>query len=183
MQVNRNSLLISHLELMTEESTHKIFSSLANRGLMCIHRMKIIHHDLKSANCLVSKHWTVKICDFGLSRITTDEPIKSSSGGTPEWMAPEVIRKEPFTEKCDIFSLGVIIWELYTLNRPWDGMPPDRVCHNSFSLHLHQFCFRHSSLSPTFCPILGCSSRCKRGFATGDASRACGQVDCRYKSR
>ncbi|KAL1555678.1 mitogen-activated protein kinase kinase kinase [Salvia divinorum] len=99
------------------------------RGLMCIHRMKIIHHDLKSANCLVSKHWTVKICDFGLSRITTDEPIKSSSGGTPEWMAPEVIRNEPFTEKCDIFSLGVIIWELYTLNRPWDGMPPDRVIH------------------------------------------------------
>ncbi|XP_047949729.1 probable serine/threonine-protein kinase SIS8 [Salvia hispanica] len=99
------------------------------RGLMCIHRMKIIHHDLKSANCLVSKHWTVKICDFGLSRITTDDPIKSSSGGTPEWMAPEVIRNEPFTEKCDIFSLGVIIWELYTLNRPWDGMPPDRVIH------------------------------------------------------
>ncbi|PIN02573.1 Non-specific serine/threonine protein kinase [Handroanthus impetiginosus] len=39
------------------------------RGLMCIHRMKIIHRDLKSANCLVNKHWTVKICDFGLSRI------------------------------------------------------------------------------------------------------------------
>lgn len=95
---------------------------------MCIHRMKIIHHDLKSANCLVSKHWTVKICDFGLSRISTDAPMKdSSSGGTPEWMAPEVIRNEPFTEKCDIFSLGVIIWELYTLNRPWDGTPPERV--------------------------------------------------------
>ncbi|XP_041995966.1 serine/threonine-protein kinase CTR1-like [Salvia splendens] len=99
------------------------------RGLMCIHRMKIIHHDLKSAICLVSMHWTVKICDFGLSRIMTDVPIKSSSGGMPEWMAPEVIRNEPFTEKCDIFSLGVIIWELYTLNWPWDGMPPERVVH------------------------------------------------------
>ncbi|XP_047940875.1 probable serine/threonine-protein kinase SIS8 isoform X1 [Salvia hispanica] len=73
------------------------------RGLMCIHRMKIIHHDLKSANCLVSKHWTVKICNFGLSRIMTDAPIKSSSGGKPERMAPEVIRNELFTEKCDIF--------------------------------------------------------------------------------
>ncbi|XP_011083006.1 serine/threonine-protein kinase EDR1-like isoform X3 [Sesamum indicum] len=98
------------------------------RGLMCIHRMKIIHRDLKSANCLVNKHWTVKICDFGLSRIMTDAPIKdSSSAGTPEWMAPELIRNEPFTEKCDIFSLGVIMWELYTLNRPWDGVPPERV--------------------------------------------------------
>ncbi|KAF4354323.1 hypothetical protein F8388_022985 [Cannabis sativa] len=98
------------------------------RGLMCIHRMKIVHRDLKSANCLVNKHWTVKICDFGLSRIMTESPIKdSSSAGTPEWMAPELIRNEPFSEKCDIFSLGVIMWELCTLSRPWEGVPPERV--------------------------------------------------------
>ncbi|XP_031743229.1 serine/threonine-protein kinase EDR1 isoform X3 [Cucumis sativus] len=98
------------------------------RGLMCIHRMKIAHRDLKSANCLVNKHWTVKICDFGLSRILTDAPARGSpSAGTPEWMAPELFRNEPFTEKCDIFSLGVIMWELCTLNRPWEGVPPERV--------------------------------------------------------
>ncbi|GAB2234749.1 hypothetical protein Droror1_Dr00004014 [Drosera rotundifolia] len=98
------------------------------RGLMCIHRMKIVHRDLKSANCLVNKHWTVKICDFGLSRMMIDIPIKdSSSAGTPEWMAPELILNEPFTEKCDIFSLGVIMWELCTLKRPWDGVAPERV--------------------------------------------------------
>lgn len=95
---------------------------------MGIHRMNIVHRDLKSANCLVNKHWTVKICDFGLSRIMTDSPIKdASSAGTPEWMAPELIRNEPFTEKCDIFSLGVIMWELCTLNRPWEGIPPEKV--------------------------------------------------------
>ncbi|XP_021593715.1 probable serine/threonine-protein kinase SIS8 isoform X4 [Manihot esculenta] len=97
------------------------------RGLMCIHRMKIVHRDLKSANCLVNKHWTVKICDFGLSRIMTETPMRDSSAGTPEWMAPELIRSEPFTEKCDIFSFGVIMWELCTLNRPWEGVPPERV--------------------------------------------------------
>ncbi|KAL9454591.1 hypothetical protein AB3S75_010067 [Citrus x aurantiifolia] len=98
------------------------------RGLMCVHRMKIVHRDLKSANCLVNKHSTVKICDFGLSRIITDSPMRdSSSAGTPEWMAPELIRNEPFTEKCDIFSLGVIMWELCTLNRPWEGVLPERV--------------------------------------------------------
>ncbi|CAK7348141.1 unnamed protein product [Dovyalis caffra] len=98
------------------------------RGLMCIHRMKIVHRDLKSANCLVNKHMTVKICDFGLSRVMTDTPIRdSSSAGTPEWMAPELIRNEPFSEKCDIFSLGVIMWELCTLSRPWEGVPPERV--------------------------------------------------------
>ncbi|KAH0854692.1 hypothetical protein HID58_057778 [Brassica napus] len=98
------------------------------RGLMCIHRMKVVHRDLKSANCLVDKHWTVKICDFGLSRIMTDENMKdTSSAGTPEWMAPELIRQEPFTEKCDIFSLGVIMWELSTLRKPWEGVPPEKV--------------------------------------------------------
>ncbi|KAG7034899.1 Serine/threonine-protein kinase EDR1 [Cucurbita argyrosperma subsp. argyrosperma] len=98
------------------------------RGLMCIHRMKIAHRDLKSANCLVNKHWTVKICDFGLSRVLTEAPARGSpSAGTPEWMAPELFRNEPFTEKCDIFSLGVIMWELCTLSRPWEGVPQERV--------------------------------------------------------
>ncbi|CAI0449109.1 unnamed protein product [Linum tenue] len=45
------------------------------RGLMCIHRMKIVHRDLKSTNCLVNKHWTVKIYDFGLSRIMVTKPV------------------------------------------------------------------------------------------------------------
>ncbi|XP_014522039.1 serine/threonine-protein kinase EDR1 isoform X2 [Vigna radiata var. radiata] len=101
------------------------------KGLMCIHRMKVVHRDLKSANCLVNKHWTVKICDFGLSRLMTESPMKDSfSAGTPEWMAPELIRNEPFTEKCDIFSLGVIMWELCTLSRPWEGIPPERVVYS-----------------------------------------------------
>ncbi|KAH9791337.1 protein kinase domain-containing protein [Citrus sinensis] len=63
-----------------------------------------------------------------ICRIITDSPMRdSSSAGTPEWMAPELIRNEPFTEKCDIFSLGVIMWELCTLNRPWEGVLPERV--------------------------------------------------------
>ncbi|GER31791.1 protein kinase [Striga asiatica] len=98
------------------------------KGLMSIHRMKIAHRDLKSANCLVNKHWTVKICDFGLSRVLTTQPMKdTSSAGTPEWMAPELIRNEPFTKKCDIFSLGVIMWELCTLSRPWEGVPSVQI--------------------------------------------------------
>lgn len=113
---------------------------------MCIHRMKIVHRDLKSANCLVNKHWTVKVCDFGLSRIMRESPMQdSSSAGTPEWMAPELIRQEPFTEKCDIFSLGVIMWELCTLSKPWEGVPPERVCFqfntNYFCVYIDMRCF------------------------------------------
>ncbi|KAH9331002.1 hypothetical protein KI387_003110, partial [Taxus chinensis] len=98
------------------------------RGMMCIQRMNIVHRDLKSANCLVDKHWRVKICDFGLSRIMTNSPIKDlNAAGTPEWMAPELLRNEPFTEKCDVFSFGIIMWELCTLKRPWDGVKPMQV--------------------------------------------------------
>eukprot|EP00252_Welwitschia_mirabilis_P013493 TRINITY_DN2967_c0_g1_i2.p1 TRINITY_DN2967_c0_g1~~TRINITY_DN2967_c0_g1_i2.p1 ORF type:complete len:803 (+),score=144.44 TRINITY_DN2967_c0_g1_i2:233-2641(+) len=98
------------------------------RGMMCIQRMNVVHRDLKSANCLVDKHWRVKICDFGLSRIMVDVPIKDlKAAGTPEWMAPELLRNEPFTDKCDIFSFGVIMWELTTLKRPWVGVKPMKV--------------------------------------------------------
>ncbi|EOA26721.1 hypothetical protein CARUB_v10022809mg [Capsella rubella] len=98
------------------------------RGLMGIHQMGIVHRDLKSANCLLSKG-IVKICDFGLSRMMKGPTVKdTAAAGTPEWMAPELIRNEPITEKCDIFSFGVIMWELCTLSKPWDGVPKEKVC-------------------------------------------------------
>ncbi|XP_024004186.1 serine/threonine-protein kinase CTR1 [Eutrema salsugineum] len=101
------------------------------RGLMGIHQMGIVHRDLKSANCLLNKEWTVKICDFGLSRKMEGTTMSESEpAGTPEYIAPEVIRKEPFSEKCDIFSFGVIMWELCTLSKPWEGVPKELVMYN-----------------------------------------------------
>jgi len=52
----------------------------------------------------------------------------TEAAGTPEWMAPELIRNEPVTEKSDIFSFGVIMWELSTLSKPWKGVPKEKVC-------------------------------------------------------
>ncbi|XVE89824.1 hypothetical protein DITRI_Ditri20bG0025400 [Diplodiscus trichospermus] len=95
------------------------------RGMNCLHTSTptIVHRDLKSPNLLVDKNWTVKVCDFGLSRLKHNTFLSSkSTAGTPEWMAPEVLRNEPSNEKCDVYSFGVILWELATLRLPWSGM-------------------------------------------------------------
>ncbi|XP_044464096.1 serine/threonine-protein kinase EDR1-like isoform X2 [Mangifera indica] len=88
----------------------------------------IVHRDLKSSNLLVDKNWVVKVCDFGLSRMKHHTFLSSkSTAGTPEWMAPEVLRNEQANEKCDVYSFGVILWELATLWIPWKGLNPMQV--------------------------------------------------------
>uniref|UniRef100_J3MCP9 non-specific serine/threonine protein kinase n=1 Tax=Oryza brachyantha TaxID=4533 RepID=J3MCP9_ORYBR len=100
------------------------------RGMNYLHNCSpvIVHRDLKSPNLLVDKNWVVKVCDFGLSRMKNSTFLSSrSTAGTAEWMAPEVLRNEPSDEKCDVFSYGVILWELFTLLQPWEGMNPMQV--------------------------------------------------------
>ncbi|KAA8536949.1 hypothetical protein F0562_029427 [Nyssa sinensis] len=100
------------------------------KGMNCLHTSipTIVHRDLKSPNLLVDKNWNVKVCDFGLSRWKHSTFLSSkSTAGTPEWMAPEVLRNENSNEKCDVYSFGVILWELATLRLPWSGMNPMQV--------------------------------------------------------
>ncbi|CBI19282.3 hypothetical protein VitviT2T_027333 [Vitis vinifera] len=100
------------------------------KGINYLHCLKppIVHWDLKSPNLLVDKNWTVKVCDFGLSRFKANTFLSSKSvAGTPEWMAPEFLRGEPSNEKSDVYSFGVILWELVTMQQPWNGLSPAQV--------------------------------------------------------
>ncbi|XP_050372534.1 uncharacterized protein LOC126790365 isoform X2 [Argentina anserina] len=99
-------------------------------GMNYLHHFNppIIHRDLKSSNLLVDKNWTVKVGDFGLSRLKHKTFLTNKSGrGTPQWMSPEFLRNEPSDEKSDIYSYGVILWELATLKIPWDNLNPMQV--------------------------------------------------------
>ncbi|KAH0707513.1 hypothetical protein KY290_012020 [Solanum tuberosum] len=95
------------------------------RGMNYLHHLTppIVHRDLKSSNLLVDKNWTVKVGDFGLSRLKHETYLATRTGkGTPQWMAPEVLRNEPSDEKSDVYSFGVILWELATEKIPWDNL-------------------------------------------------------------
>eukprot|EP00118_Oscarella_pearsei_P007681 m.38241 g.38241 ORF g.38241 m.38241 type:complete len:754 (+) comp32549_c0_seq1:75-2336(+) len=81
----------------------------------------VIHRDLKSKNVVISEDSTAKLCDFGCSRVLA-QTTKMSLAGTFPWMSPEVIQQHPVSTKCDVFSYGVLLWELLTQEVPFKGL-------------------------------------------------------------
>ncbi|VDK41934.1 unnamed protein product [Anisakis simplex] len=89
-------------------------------GMNYLHHKNIIHRDLKSPNILVDDNDILKICDFGTShQWDKQKSTVMSFCGTPAWMAPEIIKKEPSSNKVDIWSFGVVLWELLTQEAPY----------------------------------------------------------------
>eukprot|EP00735_Rhodelphis_limneticus_P011123 TRINITY_DN4181_c0_g1::TRINITY_DN4181_c0_g1_i1::g.2095::m.2095 TRINITY_DN4181_c0_g1::TRINITY_DN4181_c0_g1_i1::g.2095 ORF type:complete len:1422 (-),score=286.12,sp/Q9FPR3/EDR1_ARATH/43.97/4e-63,Pkinase_Tyr/PF07714.12/7.9e-55,Pkinase/PF00069.20/2.1e-50,zf-RING_2/PF13639.1/1.9e-07,zf-RING_2/PF13639.1/9.6e+03,zf-rbx1/PF12678.2/8.5e-05,zf-rbx1/PF12678.2/1.1e+04,CLASP_N/PF12348.3/0.0028,SWIM/PF04434.12/0.0071,SWIM/PF04434.12/4.6e+03,zf-Apc11/PF12861.2/0.0075,APH/PF01636.18/0.019,Kinase-like/PF14531.1 len=98
------------------------------RGMNYLHTRtpSVVHRDLKSPNILVSETWEVKVADFGLCRILNPQVSLREHGlnGTPGWMPPEMLRSESHTCSVDVFSYGVVLWELLSLQVPWDRVDP-----------------------------------------------------------
>ncbi|XP_050419644.1 mitogen-activated protein kinase kinase kinase 13 isoform X2 [Adelges cooleyi] len=107
-------------------------------GMHYLHVNKIIHRDLKSPNVLIGRQEIVKISDFGTSREWNEISTKMSFAGTVAWMAPEIIRNEPCSEKVDIWSYGVVLWELMTCETPYKDVDSSAIIWGvgSNSLHL-----------------------------------------------
>ena len=106
--------------------THHVALSVA-RGMQYLHSRSppILHLDLKSPNILVDDKWRVKIADFGLSRVRRNTLLSGRSNihGTFEWMAPEMLRAENFDENADVYSYGVVLWELLSAPlTPWNEL-------------------------------------------------------------
>ncbi|GAB6024882.1 hypothetical protein CHUAL_009994 [Chamberlinius hualienensis] len=102
------------------------------RGMCYLHQdgpVRIIHRDLKSSNVLLSEpienddlsNKTLKITDFGLAR-EVYKTTRMSAAGTYAWMAPEVIKTSTFSKSSDVWSYGVLLWELLTGETPYKGI-------------------------------------------------------------
>lgn len=97
------------------------------KGVYYLHSNKqpIMHRDLKSLNVLLDHALTAKLADFGWTRIKAK--VMTSKIGTYQWMAPEVIAGYKYTEKADVFSFGIILWELATRKPPYYGIDGTEV--------------------------------------------------------
>ncbi|KPI87720.1 putative serine/threonine-protein kinase Nek3 putative protein kinase [Leptomonas seymouri] len=91
-------------------------------GLAHIHSKRILHRDLKSSNIFVTSKNHLKLGDFGVCTILACPNAKAESMiGTPLYFAPEVCNNEAYDERSDVWSLGVVFYEMCTLCRPFEG--------------------------------------------------------------
>jgi serine/threonine protein kinase len=91
-------------------------------GMRFLHDSNIAHRDLKSANVLLNSDWRAKISDFGLSSFyATQMTHMTGVQATPGWSAPEILIGDVFRNSADVYSFGVLLWELFSERVPWEG--------------------------------------------------------------
>ncbi|KAG4990162.1 hypothetical protein JHK87_023619 [Glycine soja] len=95
-----------------------------SRGMEYLHSQGVIHRDLKSSNLLLDDDMRVKVADFGTSCLETRCRKGKGNSGTYRWMAPEMVKEKPYTRKVDVYSFGIVLWELTTSLLPFQGMTP-----------------------------------------------------------
>lgn len=119
-------------------------------GLKCMHDQRILHRDLKSANIFMYEDGRVKLGDMNVSKIMRYQ-MSFTQTGTPYYASPEIWRDKPYDLKSDIWSIGIIIYEMAMLSVPFKAEDIDglysKICRgryddldsNLYSIQLSQF--------------------------------------------
>lgn len=118
------SNIIKKYGAIKDEKVIKNFVKKILNGIVYLHENRIIHRDIKCSNILVDKE-NVKLADFACTFCLDDSSTYKNAilSGTVPWMAPEMIKKEQFGSKIDIWSLGCTIVEMLNGERPWNECP------------------------------------------------------------
>ena len=91
-------------------------------GLGYLHHKKILHRDIKTKNIFIKNNLTVKIGDFGIAKILSSTSSYAHTFiGTPYYISPELCKDQPYNDKSDVWALGCVLYELCTLNHPFEG--------------------------------------------------------------
>ena len=91
-------------------------------GMKHVHDRKIIHRDLKGANVFLTKKGVLKIGDFGIAKVLSHTVQQARTMvGTPYYLSPEIVQSKPYNSKTDIWSMGVMLYELCCLRPPFDA--------------------------------------------------------------
>lgn len=119
-----------------------------------IHSKKMMHRDLKTANVLLTTTGLVKLGDFGFSRQYEDSlsnPVGSTFCGTPYYLSPELWRRAPYSKKTEMWALGVVLYEVMALKRPFGGKNMEELIDNI--LHARRMALP-AQYSPELCNIV-----------------------------
>ncbi|XP_045165193.2 fibroblast growth factor receptor 2-like [Mercenaria mercenaria] len=135
--------------LLSQCSRLYIFMWQIAKGMEYLNSLKILHRDLAARNILLSKGPIAKISDFGLSRdiYESDYYFQELGGRLPyKWMSPESLINGKYTTKSDVWSYGILLWEMVTLgSSPYPGILPDML----ISMHNSGYIMPQPSLCPS----------------------------------
>src|SRR5205823_5504446 len=117
-------------------------------GLAAAHDRGIVHRDLKPQNVMMNKRGEVLIMDFGLAAIADQLSGAEVRNGTPAYMAPEQLKGSEVTAKSDIYSLGLVLYELFTGKKPFDAKNVRQLLELQESIHLPSMTSTAADIDP-----------------------------------
>jgi serine/threonine-protein kinase len=119
LQTRQDPLLAEHLaQILIDAAT----------GLSHVHESGYMHLDFKPENILITRNGAVRLIDFDMAQPIPEKPVKfSKNPGTPGYMAPEQLKREPMDARADIYAFGVAAYELLTNRKPFPGDTPAEI--------------------------------------------------------